>query len=359
LAEEPAPRLEAPAAEASPAQVLLGRIAEAKKLLRTAPIGTDRIGGENAVLAVWSPVAAGKIALVTVRGGIARTKGFTVSLERRNGVNSLYKVLKPEGYVVLALKTNVKNRSGGRGRSRTAVYVPYSPDLDLPEIAEAGRDYLVALVDKAADTLDDREVGSLHDAEARVTETVPERILLTILVIEHMTPSEFDAEGVEATAGRVLATVGLNGEDSYDFAVSSARAGGLAQFIAETYKLTRGRYPKAKLERDFVAGMRDHRNAVMAQYCLADWSIGKLPDEARRLLTDGSHEEDLGAYVAAAYNGGEERAAKAYATDPANWEKEGYGLAAQTVTYVREFRAVYRHLFAAPAPDPVPQTPEP
>lgn len=339
----------AAAQETDAAPDLLVRIGQAKKHLTGSSIGTNRIGGENAVLAVWKPTEPEKkIRLVTVRGGISRTRGFAVSLERKNGVNSRYRVTSPEGFIVLALKTNIKNRHG-RGRSKTAIYVPYSPDLNTPETRERGRKYLLNLVDRASDALDNANVRSVVDPDAMVTEMVPMRILLTLLVIEHITPSEFESEGAAPTIDRVLATVGLNGEDSYDFAVSDARAGGIAQFIAETYKLTRNRYPLAKLLKDFVEGMRDHRNAVKAQYCLADWSIGRLSSDARHELIDGTREEDLGAWLAAAYNGGEEKASRVYDADPLHWEKDGHGLAKQTVTYVREFRTVYKLLFNAEA----------
>jgi hypothetical protein len=143
----------------------------------------------------------------------------------------------------------------------------------------------------------------------------------------------------------VFATLALNRGDTYRYAVSYAGAGGLAQFIRPTYSVTRRRYASAGLPADFVQAMSDHVLAVSAQYCLADWSFGRLPRETRRTLAARDREEDLGAFIAAAYNGGEDRAASALAAHPSDWEREGNGLARQTVGYVREFRAVYRHLF--------------
>jgi len=92
--------------------------------------------------------------------------------------------------------------------------------------------------------------------------------------------------------------------------------------------------------------MRDHLNAIMAAFCLADWSVGKLPLDVAHWMTRKASDEELGAFIAAAYNGGENRAVDAYMKDRKNWDKAGHGLAGQTVIYVREFRAVFRHLFS-------------
>jgi hypothetical protein len=90
--------------------------------------------------------------------------------------------------------------------------------------------------------------------------------------------------------------------------------------------------------------MADHVHAVVAQYCLADWSLTRLTDAHRARLRLAANEEDMGAFLAAAYNGGEDRAARALADDPVRWERAGHGLAEQTVGYVREFRETYRFL---------------
>ncbi len=322
---------------------LVEMIDRAKKKLEAHAVGTSKIGGDYAVLAVWKQ-GTSKLDFVKVWKGRSVTKGYAVTLLKRNGVNSEYRVDKPEGFVVLALKTNVRARMGrGKKRAVAAVYAPYGEHLDDAALIKSGRRYLITLVDRAAKKLDALDVDSKVDASKRVTETVSSKILVTLLVIEHISPDDFDDRGVKATANRVFSLVGANREDAYDYAVSDAKAGGIAQFISETYAYTRSRYGEAKLKEGFVAGMRDHCNAAMAQYCLADWSIKQLSDQAYARLA--KNEEDLGAYIAAAYNGGEKRAAKAYADDVDHWEESGHGLAGGTVIYVREFRAVYRYLW--------------
>ncbi|HTM68983.1 MAG TPA: hypothetical protein VL426_06840 [Candidatus Binatia bacterium] len=318
------------------------RIAEARRLLAGARIGTSRIGGDNAVLAVWDPSHPARgVRLVQVLNGSSRTRGFGVEVTLRNGVNSRYR-LTPEGWQVLAIRTNV--RAARRGRSMPATYVPYDPALHTPEMERDGRAYLESLLAQARRRLRDRHVGSQAVDGSLVPDVIPDRALLPLLVIEHVDPDDFARDGARASMARVFVTAALNRGDAYRYAGSYAGALGLAQFIRGTYDLTRRRYASAGLPSDFRAGMTDHVAAVTAQFCLADWSLSRLPEAERNRLLRPENDEDLGAFLAAAYNGGEDRAANAYLADRAHWEDSGRGLAGQTVGYVAEFRATFRAL---------------
>ncbi len=292
---------------------LVEQLARAKKKLAGYNVGTSKIGGDNAVLALWK-VGAPELAVVRVRKGRAVTKGFRLMLVERNSANSEYRVLEPDGYVVLAIKTNVAKRPPSRKkRSVAVVYAPYGAHLETPDMRRRGRAHVAEVAGKAIAELDALDVRSLSDPSRRVTASVPVEMLLTLLIIEHINPPDFDARGAEATANRVLALIGANGDDAYDQAFSDTDAGGLSQFRPATYGEIRDAYPAAKLKSDFYVGVRDHVNGVMAQYCYADFTLARLePEDRQRLGREGA----LGAYLAAAYNHGLYGAAKNLAAHP-------------------------------------------
>jgi hypothetical protein len=250
------------------------------------------------------------------------------------------------------MKTNARVPDDTGIRAKPVIYAPYSPPLDTPGMRALGRAYLESVMDEAAGRLDSRKVVSRTEEGSLVTEVAPVRAMVTILLIEHMDHDEFFAEGTEASVNKVLATIGLNGVDTYDHAFSFAGAGGLAQFIKGTYATTRQTYPDARLLPGFYAGMRDHVNAVMAQFCLVDLEMSVLPKEL--YLRWNQHEEAIGAYVASAYNGGSSRTLGAIAAHPYDWEtaqeheecsEDRCGLRPETVIYLKKFHAVYRHLY--------------
>lgn len=314
----------------------------AKKALKKGRIGTERIGGEQAVLAAWKE-GTKVVRLVNVRNGRSKTKGFTVKLVGKpNGANTRYEIVEPEGWHAIAIRTNVRKDLRGR-RSMPAIYVPFGDHIDAPEFRKAGRAYLEDLVERAGDALDRLDVASRADPERRVTEVVPWKVLMTLVVIEHIDPSDFRERGAQATMDRVLALVGANKADAYDYSVSDKKAGGLAQFIPSTYADIRKRYPEAKIAADFLKGMRDHLNAIMIQYCFIDHALAKVSAaDLERLSED---DEELGAYLAAAYNHGQNGAARALAAHGEDWAEPGNGIPDGTLLYVREFREVYRLLW--------------
>lgn len=342
---------------------LVMAIEDCQVLLQKVPVPSRRIGGDNAILCVWKADVK-KPQLVTVVAGRSRTRGFAVEMLRRNGVNSHYHV-SPDGWLVVGLKTSVSgHRSTGktcwtktkRGQRRrvecpapsvSAVYVPWCDKLESPEMIRAGRVYLESLLKRAAQELKRQDVHSKLNDKSLVTEKVPWRVLMTLLVVEHLDPENFRAQGVAAVVNQVLTTIAANQGDSYGHAISRAKAGGLAQFIKPTYDEVRGSYGAAQLKSDFIEGMRDHQNAVRAQFCLADRDLAKLAVSAPKAhlkLVLGS-EMELGAWIAASYNGGPHRAIPALRDSPEAWDRPGHGLVRETTVYVEEFRAVYRHLF--------------
>jgi len=331
-------------------------ITKAQALLSKAEIGTEVVGGRHAVLAVWQPDHdPNDIRLVHVRDGTSQTEWFEVQAfpwnglaprpdqDTYNGVNTYYKVTSPRGWVVLALKTNTRIKRG-------AIYVPYNPAYQTPTMVANGRQYLLDVIAKAKRRIIANRVMSAAVPGKLVSDVINPDILLTLLVIEHTDRDETMVRGAQWVAEKMLTTVALNRENVYRHAISSAGAGGIAQFIPGTYKGTRARYEAAQLPESFEEGMRNHVNAVVAQYCLADYSYSKLVDTGMRRPRTA---ELLGAYLAAAYNGGESKAVPAYrrhlrhchkSKDKREWCSLEHGLYDETVNYLRKFAGTYRYL---------------
>lgn len=269
---------------------------------------------------------------------------FYVVRVSENGVNSAYTVrYRAETdqfhWVVLALKCMVQDPYNDR-KFEPAIYTPYTVELDMPVLRQRGADYLDDLINQA--TVELRQRYAFDAADARLSFLIEKQVSFSLDLIEHMDVDEFKAVGVGRMIAKVLTLLGANREKAFRYAVSrGAHARGLAQFIPNTYRDIRMQYAEARLHPDFIQGMNDHQNATMAQICLADRDlkiIGLHPDQLSN--------EDLGAFVAAAYNGGPHRAEHAIKRyGRRHWSDLGHGLAPQTVTYVREFRAVYHYLF--------------
>src|SRR3989338_8470518 len=83
----------------SDGEVFLARLRHARDLLADADIGTAKLGGAHAVLAVWHPDRPDDIRLVRLLDGRSRTSGFSGKLIIQNGVNPLYEGVEPAGYV--------------------------------------------------------------------------------------------------------------------------------------------------------------------------------------------------------------------------------------------------------------------
>ena len=311
-------------------------IEKARALLKTATVPTKKIGGGNAILAVWHNAASHHLHLVTVRNGQSLTKGSTTSLGLMNGVNSQYHVFCRKGKkaIVLAIKTNIfgPHRRG----SRPVVYTPYSPDLDTQILQEHGLTYTETIIKKAEQELRKRKVVSRTDSEKLITENIPDDILLTLIVIEHIDPQDFIVNGSTTTMHRVFTTLALNGDETYRYAISRANARGIAQFTPRTYHDIRRKYPAAQLPKDFGKAMDDPVTSIIAMMCLLDDLLSRAPMP--------TNHKEVGPYLASAYNGGENRTKSAYLANPKHWSEHKKGLLPETVQYVHEYRLILNNL---------------
>jgi hypothetical protein len=112
----------------------------------------------------------------------------------------------------------------------------------------------------------------------------------------------FRKENRIALFEEIYSLYALNELDTYRYSVSFAGAGGMVQMIPWTYQMIRQRHPGAGLNPDFVAGMRNHGNALEAMllYIRDTWSDLNLdPDVSDALQSGVATKQEL---IAAGYN---------------------------------------------------------
>jgi hypothetical protein len=249
-----------------------------------------------------------------------QTAGFVLEMRKENGINSDIGCIEPQNGRVLAVKYPVDNEGGRFGPGPSvieAVYTPYSGEIKNERIVERGIEIQNEFVEKAYKRLREREVYSRAFPGRKVVDVIPRQVLTVLLMNEHIDPGDFRSEGVtRPMVERVLTIIGANRERAYAYSVSSAGARGLVQMIPSTYSRIAGLYQSAGLMSNFIQGMSDPVNAVMAQVllCDSDW----------RAIRDHSDipAERIGPYLAAAYNGGVGRVLSCLSNDEAEWMEQ-------------------------------------
>lgn len=321
---------------------ILARLFEARSLLANEPVGMQKgivgtrrvkvsrrryqevpvigITGREMALAVLDE--QGKFHVVRGlkrdnQGFETLTPGYQLVLRRENGINSEFVCLSPQGGRILAIKYPVSNERGRFGSDSEvieAVYTPYSQEIDSSEMIRRGIEVQSGFINQAYERLKNRQVRSWAFEGRAITDAIPREVLRVLLINEHIDPGEFrSADMAEGLARRVLTVVAANGEKAYAYSISRAGARGLVQMIASTYSLLLKRYPEAGLKADFIAGMSDPVNAIMAQVLLCDADWGAM----RSRYEIGP--ERVGPYLAAAYNGGVGRVLSLLSTEQEEW----------------------------------------
>ncbi len=299
--------------------------------------------GEVTTLLAVTHEQGGPIQVIKVTPHGSFPKGFTVDQGMGNGVGTPYSVSYPEGYVLLRIKRAITLPNG---KFREVQYSPYSKELDVPEVREAGARYVEGVVDSALVLLRSRGVGSQAFSHRLIADFIPRDVAVSLALIEHIDPARFlvatkaGDTAIDSLINRELVILGLNGSDSYRYAVSKAGARGMFQFIPRTYTQLRVQYPSAKLGYDFVLGMNDHYNGAIASFCLFDCDLARV-DPAKRMVVV-RNPLLLGQYLAAAYNGGSHGAKIAlvgngFATSRLKYE--------ETRVYVKKFQKVWGTLY--------------
>jgi hypothetical protein len=276
-----------------------------------------------------------KIQLVRYTASGCDTDGFNIVMTKKNGVGSRFKIRYPENMALLALRTTVRAEEKGH---EEVVYTPYSPEIDTPEVREAGLSYLKEQIESARADLEDRNV-TLKGFNILSEDFTATELSLVLSIIEHIDPGRFENAppgGETALVHEVLTIIGANTGNAYAYSKSSAGARGLFQFIPGTYNKMLRKYPNAGLYKSFVPGTKNHINAAKASILLFDSDLCDLPGEYLHSISRDV--EAIGRYLAASYNCGSKRVERSLKNCAEGWTCL---LPQETKTYLKKFDAVW------------------
>jgi hypothetical protein len=269
--------------------------------------------------------------VITKRGDrLIAPSGYDIeAVTRVNGIRwnnwaTQYRITTPEHLMVLQNRYPYVKGEGKHRQIIEIVYTGYNTDLHIPELVQAGRDYMRSLAQQArselrAQKVPSRAIPGLLLADTSVAN--PEW-LSRLGPIEHMDMSEFILDP-SWTVEHALIRIGANGDAFAAYTCNFAGACGLMQFtdnsgrdsktgriLPGTYTALRRAYPEAKLDPDFVNGARNPLNAMKAAYLHFDAVLSRLIDAlGADILINTAVLEEL---EDASYNGGPERAIQAY-----------------------------------------------
>lgn len=197
---------------------------------------------------------------------VTTSQGSAVSLRviRANGVNTAVTLFDTRGRSLTPLIVQYPIERNGYLREM-AYYTSAHPALLSPEVVKAGQAYVRTMLDLAAKRL--RDKGT----------TIPPNLIdiaERLCVVEHVDHSRFNRENRIALYEEIFSLYALNELNTYNYSVSTAGAGGMIQMIPSTYQMIRRQHPGIGLNPDFVAGMRNHGNALEAMllYVLDTWN---------------------------------------------------------------------------------------
>lgn len=318
---------------------------EATYGIKTTP--TDDIWAD-VTLAVWNK------ATDEIRYVDAKKRGTSLEIasgnedifvRNTNYINSEYAIKDPNSLVVAVrypiLESIEKNGVVAHYELHDEAYAPYSRDVHTPEAIEAGESYLNRTIDKAFDEMKSASVPSRAYLGQQMADVVDKDLIKSILTIEHSDLWTLQNDPKYAVE-RVLVTLGLNTEDTYNYSRSSAGAFGLAQFIPSTYASFAARTHLGLIP-EFEKGLKDHVNAVRATAAHLDDSLASLPSSVR---VAGMNDDKVKEYLAAAYNGGYSKVRTAIQI----WDEQISGVYApheirtrsrlypETINYVKKLR---------------------
>jgi hypothetical protein len=282
------------------------KAAEAQKLLKTRQVTLTSASASSGfvTIAALDPDSS-KIHTLSVPKQTLLTRGTDVVLTTAQGLNVRLQVVRPNyvnSAVVLSDASTGKQLAPlvveypiekfGSVREM-AYYTSAHPALLSPEVTKRGQVYVRNMLDLAAERL-----------KAKGNHVSPELVDIAerLCVVEHIDHDRFRREDRRSLYNEVYALYALNELDTYRYSVSTAGAGGMVQMIPSTYQMIRRLHPAVGLNPDFVAGMRNHGNALEAMllYMQDTWNgLALDADVLDAMTTKNATQADL---VAAGYN---------------------------------------------------------
>jgi len=301
-----APSIEEPVAgrRLTPSRIH-ARITEAERLLksRAVPIAITAPPLDYVTVAALLPEPS-QIHLMRIAKQDFLTKGAVLSLTtslglpvevhvlRANGVNTAVTIFDNQNRALAPLVVEFPIERFGRFREM-AYYTSAHPALLSSDVTKAGQAYVNSMVDLAAKRVRDRGVP--------IAQNIVE-VAKHLCIVEHVDHDRFRNENRIALFDEIYSLYALNELDTYRYSVSSAGAGGMVQMIPWAYQLERQRHPAVGLNPDFVAGMRNHGNALQAMllYMQDTWNdLAANQDIQSALSAKQATSTEL---LAAAYN---------------------------------------------------------
>jgi hypothetical protein len=282
-------------------------ITEAKRLFQTQPAQTASTDGfittEIVTLAVFDPKTKAMHTVKLPKSTFLKVnyesfvmsslgKQMRVRTVRANGVNTAVAAFDETGTALVPLVVQYPIERGGQF-VEMAYYTSAHPAVLSPDTTRAGQLYIRTTFETALKKL--RERGKVISPEVIAAAE-------DLCVIEHVDHQRFLNESRPALYDEIFTLFALNEGNTYRYAVSTAGAGGLVQMIPATYRMVRNFHPTINLNPDFVAGMRDHVNALQAMllYMQDTWNDLRFNATVNQALENGwATEAEL---MAAGYN---------------------------------------------------------
>jgi len=247
--------------------VIQTRIGEAERFLKSRPMQTAMMPPSLTYVTLAAiDRDTSRVHLVTVAKETFLKKGSEVTMTsslgmplnvrilRANGVNTAVAIFDLQGRSLAPLVVEFPIEKRGIFREM-AYYTSAHPALLSPELTRSGRAYVHRMIELAAKRL--RERGTFISPQVL---DIAERLCL----VEHVDHDRFRRENRLALFDEIYSLYALNELDTYRYSVSSVGAGGMVQMIPWAYNLMKQRHPGVGLTPDFVAGMRNHANALQA-----------------------------------------------------------------------------------------------